>query len=59
MSLPKDTDTLITLKVDISNTAGTGDLIKIDPLNAEGSGQSSGTTIKSGATTGVAGVSVQ
>lgn len=61
VTLPKDSDKLLTIKADlasigVSGTGGVGDVVKIDPLNAEGSGQSSGTTIQSGATTGVAGI---
>ena len=61
VTLPKDTDKLLTIKADLaqigsSQSGGIGDVIKVDPLNSEGSGVSSGTTIKSGATAGVAGV---
>ena len=61
VTLSKDTDKVLTVKADLagigsSAPGGIGDVIKIDPLNAEGSGQASGTTIKSGATAGVAGV---
>jgi hypothetical protein len=60
--LTKDTDVLVTVKADFADV-GTGlpgvegDLIKIDPTNAEGSGLSSGATLTtSGVTAGVAGV---
>lgn len=62
VTLPKDTDKLLTLKADLANIgtadpAGIGNLIKVDPEGAKTTGQSSGTTIWSaGATTGVAGV---
>ena len=59
--LAKDADTLITVKVDLADVGSgqpgtSGDLIKIDPLNAEASGASSGTTVQSSATAGVAGL---
>ena len=59
VTLPKDTDKTLTIKADFADIgtgqAGTpGDLVKIDPLNAEGTGASSGTTIQSSATAGVA-----
>ena len=61
VTLPKDTDKLLTIKADLASigtgqAGGVGDVIKVDPLNVEGSGQSSGTTVKSGATGGVAGI---
>lgn len=61
VTLAKDVDTLLTVKADLATigtglAGGIGDSIIIDPINAEGSGQSSGTTIKSGATIGTAGV---
>lgn len=61
VTLPKDQDKTLTVKADLTNIGvsfggGVGDVIKVDPLNAEGSGQSSGTTIQSGATAGVAGI---
>ena len=61
LTLPKDTDKLLTVKADLANIGvsedgGVGDVVKVDPLNAEGTGQSSGTTIQSGATAGVAGI---
>ena len=63
VTLPKDTDKTLTIKADFADIgtgqAGTpGDLVKIDPLNAEGTGASSGTTIQTGATAGVAGVRI-
>ena len=61
VSLPKDTDKTLTVKVDLadvgtSQPATNGNLIKVDPLNVEGVGASSGTTVKANATAGVAGV---
>jgi len=61
IALTKDTDTLLTIKADLatigaSASGGIGDVIKVDPLNAQGSGASSGQTVNSGATAGVAGV---
>ncbi len=61
VTLPKDTDKTLTIKADLadvgSGQSGTeGQLIKVDPASAEGSGQSSGSTVQSGATAGVAGV---
>ena len=61
ITLVKDTDTLLTIKADLatigaSASGGIGDVIKVDPLNAQGSGASSGMTVNSGATTGVAGI---
>lgn len=63
VAVPKDGDKILTLKANLatignsgSDSAGIGDVLKVDPLNAEGTGASSGTTIKSGATAGVAGV---
>ncbi len=60
--LTKDTDVLVTVKADFADvgtglTGVSGDLIKIDPTNAEGSGLSSGNTLyTAGITAGVAGV---
>ncbi|OHA93064.1 MAG: hypothetical protein A3H52_00365 [Candidatus Zambryskibacteria bacterium RIFCSPLOWO2_02_FULL_39_26] len=60
--LPKDTDVLVTVKADFQDvgtglTGVEGDLVKIDPTNAEGSGLSSGNTLTvSAITAGVAGV---
>lgn len=61
--LPRDTDTILTIKADlgtigVSSSAGIGDTLKIDPLNAEGSGAASGATIKVAATAGVNGVQI-
>ena len=62
LSLPKDTDVLVIVKADFADVgqglAGVeGDLIKIDPTNAEGSGVSSGSTLTTSAiSAGVAGV---
>lgn len=61
VTLAKDQDTKLTIKVDLANvttgsTGGIGDTIKIDPLNAEGQGAASGSTLKVGATSGVAGI---
>ncbi len=49
VTLAKDTDKILTVKVNLagigSSESGTaGKLVKVDPLNAEGSGLSSGTT---------------
>jgi len=61
LTVSKDVDTLITVKGDLADI-GTGQsgvegaLIKVDPLNFEGTGISSGATIRGGATAGVAGV---
>ncbi len=61
VTVPKDGDLLLTVKADTS-LVGTsqpgvsGDLLAVDPQNAEGSGVSSGATIQSGATAGVAGL---
>ena len=54
-------DTLITVKADLASigtsaAGGIGNLIKVDPLNFEGTGASSGSTVRGGATAGVAGV---
>ena len=61
VTLAKDSDTTLTLKADLaaigtSASGGIGDVIKLDPLNAQAVGQSSGTTVNAGASTGVAGV---
>lgn len=63
VTLPKDQDKTLIVKADLadigSSQPGTsGHLIAIDPLNAEATGASSGTTVQSGATAGVAGVRV-
>jgi len=61
-TLPKDVDTLLTIKADL-NDVGTnqpgveGDLVKIDVANYEGSGASSGSTVRGGSTTGLSTVS--
>ena len=69
-SIPRDTDTQITIKADlaqigVSSSGGVGDLIAVDPNNFEGTGASSGQTIRGGVgntsdpvTPGVAGVSL-
>jgi hypothetical protein len=59
--LAKDTDVILTIKADLASVGtnqagGIGDLVKIDPLNAEGTGASSGSLIAVGATAGVNGV---
>lgn len=59
--LPKDVDATIVVKGDLAgigtSLSGTaGHLLKVDPLNAEGSGVGSGQTVRVGATGGVAGV---
>lgn len=62
LALAKDVDTLITVKADLANIGtsfpgGIGDVVKIDPLNAEASGASSGTTISAATASGsVAGI---
>lgn len=61
VTLTKDTDMTLTVKADLADIGtsqpGTeGDLVKIDPLNAEALGSSA--TVKVGATAGVAGVRV-
>lgn len=61
VNLPKDTDTVLTIKADlasigVSSSGGVGDTLTIDPLNAQGSGASSGKTINIAATAGVSGV---
>ena len=63
IQLPKDVDATLTIKADLSDIGSSvpgpeGAIVKLDPLNAEGSGANSGTTIQSGATAGVAGVRV-
>ena len=65
VSLPKDTDVLLTIKADFASVgtsqSGTeGKLVKVDPLNAEATGQSSGSTLDTSAPSGtdVAGVRV-
>ena len=63
ITLVKDSDTLLTIKADIagismSAAGGIGDIVKIDPLNAQGSGVSSGKTVNSSATAGVAGIAM-
>lgn len=60
VTLPKDTDKTLTLKANLagvgSSESGTaGMTVKVDPLNAEGSGLASGSTLQVGATAGVAG----
>lgn len=60
VTLAKDTDKTLTLKANLagigSSESGTpGSIVKVDPLNAEGTGNGSGTTIQVGATAGVAG----
>jgi hypothetical protein len=62
VTLTKDTDKILTIKADLANIGtsqpgGIGDVVKVDPLNAQGSGLQSGTTINSaGASGNVAGV---
>jgi len=60
LSIPRDTDVQITVKADlagisVSAPGGIGNLIKVDPLNVEGTGAQSGTTVRANATAGVAG----
>jgi len=64
--ITRDVDTQITIKADLANIGvsspgGVGDTVKVDPANFEGTGVSSGTTIKgptatNSVTPGVAGV---
>ncbi len=62
LALAKDTDVLVTIKADLANigssdTGTEGRLVKIDVLNAEGSGVSSGSTLQvGGISAGVNGV---
>lgn len=61
VTLAKDSDTTLTLKADLASigtsaSGGIGDVIKLDPLNVQAVGQSSGTAVNAGATAGVAGV---
>jgi len=61
VTLTRDQDTKLTIKVDLADVgtsqAGTqGDLIKVDVANFEGSGASSGTTIRGGAAAGLTAV---
>ncbi len=66
VALAKDADTLLTVKLDlaaigVSSPGGVGDVIKVDPLNFEASGASSGTTVTgptatNTVTTGAAGI---
>jgi hypothetical protein len=61
VNLPKDTDVVLTIKADVANigvssSGGIGDTLKINPLNAEGSGVSSGKTVAVTAASGVSGV---
>lgn len=63
LALVRDTDTTITIKADLagigmSAAGGIGNLIKVDPVNFEGTGASSGSTVRGGATAGVAGVRI-
>jgi fibronectin-binding autotransporter adhesin len=61
VTLPKNTDKILTLKADLAQIGdgsggGVGDVIKLDPSAIEGVGQSSGATLTAAATAGVAGV---
>jgi hypothetical protein len=62
VTLPKDQDIVLTIKADVaaigvSASGGIGDVLTIDPVNAEASGVSSGKTVGAGlATSGVSGV---
>ena len=58
--IPRDTDTLITVKVDLagigmSSSGGIGNLVTVDSLNYEGTGVASGVTLRGNGSTGVAG----
>ncbi len=62
VNLPKDTDTLLTIKADLagigSSAPGTeGALVKVDVINFEGSGASSGATVRGGNAAGLTAVS--
>ena len=61
LTLTRDTDVTITVKADLANIGvsapgGIGNLVKVDPLNFEGTGASSGSTIKGAASGTSAGV---
>jgi hypothetical protein len=61
LTLTRDADTTVIIKADLASigsasSGGIGDLIKVDPLNYEGTGVSSGNTTKGAASAGVAGV---
>ena len=61
VTLAKDADMTLTIKADIapisvSGSAGIGDTLAIDPLNAQGTGAASGKTLNVSATSGVNGV---
>jgi hypothetical protein len=61
LSLSRDVDTLITVKADlgaigVSSAGGIGNLVEVDPLNFEGTGANSGSTVRGGATGTTAGV---
>ncbi len=63
LTLIRDTDTLITVKADLADVSSVGsavegDLVKIDLDSTEGTGVGSGSTVRTGAATGVAGVRV-
>jgi hypothetical protein len=61
LALTRDTDTTIVVKADlaaigVSSAGGIANVITVDPINFEGTGASSGSTVRGGATAGVAGV---
>ena len=61
VSLPKDTNKLLTIKADLISigtglSGASGKIVQIDPLNAQASGASSGSTLNSAATAAVNGI---
>ena len=61
VTVPSNGDLVLTIKVDLANIGtslpgGIGDTVKVDPLNAQGIGSSSGTQVNITATAGVNGV---
>ncbi len=61
VTLPKNTDKLLTVKVDVGGIgdgmgAGIADVLTVNPLNAEGSGLSSGSTLRVNASGSVGGL---
>lgn len=62
LNVPADTDTLITVKADVAGISvsapgGIGNLVKVDPLNFEGTGAQSGTTVRGQSAAGISGTS--
>jgi len=61
LNVPQDSDVILTIKSDLaaigfSAAGGIGDTVKVDPLNAQGTGASSGSQINITANAGVNGV---